>query len=395
MPYRNRIRLPLYLKTPQFPTEANRFRLSNGDSKTLSVTIRKEYNLVTDYLSEQLHQRLVIALNHDDVSIEGDRYVGGVSVNGEYEITYPDFLDYPLGQAAVKIQVTPFDFTNDNCQTCEEATQLSLLDDDAGYIAQGGTGEVNVYANDSICCFPVTAEITYINTDYLDAATIDEETGVVTLTVKDPVADVGSTKMATYRVTCPDGTYDEADVYASVSGGSAECEQPSDFNSTIISAAPAPFDITISWEVPAIVPAGGYEWEVWGPNDPAAPFLTGTLMTDTVTFEVPDSSTDYRFYVRSVCGEGIFSPWSEVLFSTPAGSSGNCGLFHVSANDGTLGGETYSFTFIDCDGNYRTRLIPNLSTRDVCMLVDDANIPIYFEASHPGVTYEYFQPCGE
>lgn len=389
--FKNRIRLPLYLRTPQFPTEANRFRLSDGTSKTLSVTIRKNYNLQTDYLNELMHQRLVIALNHDDVSIEGDKYVGGVSVDGEYEITWPDFLDYPLGQAAVKIQVTPFNFTNDNCQTCEQATQLSLVDDDAGDIAEGGSANVNVYLNDNICCFPVVAEIVYINTDYLDTATIDQGTGVVTLTAKNPVADVGSIKMATYRVTCPDGAYDEADIYASISGGSSDCEQPSDFDAVSISAAPAPFDITITWGAPT-PPAGGYEWQVYDAADLGTPVDSGTTATNEATFQAPDSGTDYKFFVRSVCDEGIFSPYSEVDFTTPASGSGDCGNFRVTANDGTPGTDLYLYTYMDCDGIIRTRGLINIGTRDLCMLMDEFNQPIYFEAD-PAVTYSYLEPC--
>lgn len=393
MPFLNRIRLPLYLKTPQFPTEANRFPLSNGEYKTLSVTIRKEYQLVTDYMNEQMHQRLVIALNHDDVSIEGDRYVGGVAVNSEYEITYPDFLDYPLGQAAVKVRVTPFNFTNDNCQTCEQATQLYLVDDDAGAIAQGASAEVNVYLNDNICCFPVVAEIVYINTDYLDTATIDQATGIVTLTAKNPVADVGSIVMATYRVTCPDGVYDEADIYGSISGGSAACEQPSDFDAVDISAAPAPYDVTITWATPAAPPTDGYEWQVYEAADLGTPILSGAVLVNTVTFQVDDSATDYVFFVRSACGEGIFSPYSEVPFTTPSAGASNCGLFHITANDGTFGGDIYSYTFLDCDGILRTRFIPNLSERDNCMLMDEFNVPLYFEANDPGVTYTYTSIC--
>lgn len=393
MPFRNRIRLPLYLKTPQFPTEANKFRLSNGESKTLSVTIRKVYTMETDYMSDIMHERLVIALNHDDVNIEGDRYVGGVSIDGPYDAPPVDFLDYPLRKATIPLEVTPFNFTNDNCQTCEQATQLSLVDDDAGPIAQGASAEINVYLNDNICCFPVVAEIVYINTDYMDTATIDQATGIATLTAKDPVADVGSIVMATYRVTCPDGVYDEADIYASISGGSGVCEQPADFDAVTISAAPAPYDITITWATPAVPPTDGYEWEVYEAADLGTPILSGAVLVNAVTFQVDDSATDYVFFVRSACGEGIFSPYSEVPFTTPSAGASNCGLFHITANDGTLGGDIYSYTFLDCDGNLRTRFIPNLSSRDNCMLMDEFNVPIYFEANDPGVTYTYTSPC--
>ena len=103
--FKNRVRLPIYTRTAQFPTEANRFRLANGVKKTLSVVIRKTYELVTDYMNESMHQRLVIALNHDEVAIEGDKYIGNLTLDNAYEIEWPDFLDYPLGQGKTIIEV--------------------------------------------------------------------------------------------------------------------------------------------------------------------------------------------------------------------------------------------------------------------------------------------------
>lgn len=392
MPFYNRIRLPLYLKTPQFPTEANRFRLSNGESKTLSVTIRKNYTVATDYMSQTMHQRLVIALNHDTVNIEGDRYVGGVTVDGDYEITWPDFLDYPLGQAGVKIQVTPFDITNDNCQTCEEATQLSLVDDNGGEIVgDGGEVTVNVFANDSICCFPIIAEIVYFNDAYLDSATIDA-TGNVTLTAKNPVATVGSIIMATYRVTCPDGAYDEADVYASITGSEPDCEQPGGILFDSISEPPPPFTAQIEWFTPAVDPAGGYEWLLFEMQTPGTPVQTGTSADKTVTLMGLQAGTDYGFYVRTVCVEGVYSLYTELLLTTPTTGLTMCDNFTVTCSDGTVEPNVYNYSFMDCGGLIQNYSIINLQTRDHCMMSDGFNQPFYFESDIP-VTHIYDAPC--
>lgn len=387
----NRIRLPLYLKTPQFPTEANRFRLSNGESKTLSVTIRKNYTVATDYMSQTMHQRLVVALNHDTVNIEGDRYVGGVSVDGDYEITWPDFLDYPLGQAGIKIQVTPFDMTNDNCKTCDEMSQLALVDDDAGEIEEGVDTVINVFANDSICCFPIVAVITYFNTAYLDDVVIDVN-GNVTIVPKNVAADVGSIVMATYRVTCPGGAYDEADIYASINGSEPVCEQPGGVGIDIISAPPPPFDVTIEWVTPAIDPATGYEWELYRVDTPGAPIQTGTTAVKQVVLSVPDPGTDYAFYVRTVCSEGVYSIYTQFLFTTPSAASNFCDRFSVSCDDGTVEPNVYNFSFMDCAGDIQNYTIVNLQTKEYCMLTDDFTQPVYFEAD-PAVTYLYVEPC--
>lgn len=394
MPFANRIRLPLYLKTPQFPTEANRFRKSNGETHTISVTIRKNYNVQTDYMGELTHQRLVIALNHDNVTIEGDKYVGGVVVDSDYEIQWPEFLDYPLGQGTVKIQVTPFDMTNSNCQTCEEATQLSLVDDDAGEIAEGTSAEVGVYGNDSICCFPVTAEIVSFASGYLDSATIDEATGLVTLTTKNPVASVGSIVLATYRVTCPDGSYDEAYIYGSITGSEPECEQPSEFDLPVYSLPPAPYDVTINWASPAVPPASGYEWILYNAADLGTPLDSGTTAINQIDLTGVAGGTDYIISIRSVCSEGVYSPYTNFAFTTPASGIEDCGRFTIAADDGGVFTEAYDYSYMDCEGVIRNKLIINLQSIILCLLMDNDNIPIYFETPNPDVvTYSYIEPC--
>ena len=386
MPFRNRIRLPVHAYTPQFPTEANRFRKADGSTVTQSVVIRKVYDLRTDHMGESMHQKLVIALNHDDVTIEGDKYIGGISVDGEYSIDWPDFMDYPIGPASVLIQVTPFDVTNSNCATCDVLTQLNLVDDTFPTVVEGETQSDYVYGNDSICCFPITAEIVWFNTGYLDDASIDAETGLALLVSKNPVASVGVIKLATYRVTCPDGTYDEADIYADVEGTLPACEQPSGFTVEIDPDGP-PFVVTITWTDPNPPPADGYTWELYEMQTPGTPVETGLSLDNEVTFNAPSPSTDYGFYVRSACDDEVYSPYSEVLFTTPAGSGGgdDCGSFSVAADDGTLGSTIYAYSFMDCNADIQNRLINNLSTRTECMLMDAFNQPVYFEASHPDV----------
>ena len=392
MPFKNRIRLPLYLKTPQFPTEANRFRLSDGTTKTLSVTIKKTYALQTDYMGEAMHQRLVIALNHDTVNIEGDRYIGGVSIDGDYELTWPEFLDYPLAQGAASLEVTPFDFTNDNCQTCEQATQLNLQDDDAGEITEGDTASVMAYDNDEICCFPVTAEIVSFNTTYLDNATIDQATGEIELTAKDPAISVGSIVMATYRVTCPDGSYDEADVYASINGSEEGCGQPTNIIVTL-SDPPAPFTLNASWTPPGtpplyyefIVESGGI---VYGSGNSAA----GDPQIFPPGISGLPGSTTFTLSVRSVCSEGVYSPYTTIEFTTPSGDSSSCGSFDVSIDDGTTNRDSYPYSFMNCAGVIVNSTGINLETYERCMLVDAFNNPIYF-ASGPNVTINYTGTC--
>lgn len=392
--FKNRVRLPIYTRTPQFPTESTRFRKANGVSVTLSVTIKKIYELVTDYMGELMHQRLIIALNHDEVTIEGERYDGDVTVDGDYQIEWPDFIDYPLGQAKVNIQVTPFDMTNSNCQTCDVLSQLNLVDDQAGEISEGGVATVGVYGNDTICCFPVTAEIVSFNTGYLASATIDQATGIVTLTALNPAPSVGNTILATYRVTCPDGSYDEADIYGSITGSEPECEEPSSFDLNVYSGT-GPISVDIEWLAPAVDPASGYEWQLYDMAVPGVVVQSGTSADKTVTITGLNAGTNYGFYVRSVCGEGVYSAYAEHLFTTPTGGVITCGSFDITANDGTLFNNMYTYSFMDCNGQIQNRNIFNLNTRQECMLMGDFAVPVFFTSSGTGteVTYLYAEPC--
>lgn len=393
MPFHQRVRLPIHAYTPQFPTEATRFRKADGSTVTQSVVIRKTYNLRTDMMGESMHQKLVIALNHDDVTIEGDKYIGGITVDGDYSIDWPDFMDYPIGPASVLIQVTPFDATNSNCQTCDVLTQLELVDDDAGEIAEGAEATVGVYGNDSICCFPIEAEIVSFNTAYLDSATIDEETGVVTLTAKDPANSVGSIVMATYRVTCPDGTYDEADVYASIAGSEPACEQPSGIDVGFSVDGP-PFTITMLIGSPVSPPSGGYEWMLYEASAPGVPIDSGTDADNTIEFSVPGADTEYIFSVRSVCGDGVYSPYTNVNFTTPEGDeSQTCGMFTVICNDHTVENNHYAYSYMDCSGEIQNRIISNLATSNQCMLMDENFVPVYFQDNSGFIGWEFEDLC--
>lgn len=82
---------------------------------------------------------------------------------------------------------------------------------------------------------------------------------------------------------------------------------------------PTPTQVVIGWTAAANSPAG-YEF-LYGPVgfDPEA---AGTLIDDITTNQVTVSGltqeTDYEFYVRTNCGEGVFSEWvGPITFSTP------------------------------------------------------------------------------
>lgn len=386
MPFRNRIRLPFYITRAQFPSEQNIFRRADGTSKTLSAIVRKVYEGETNYLPEVIHERLKIALMHDDVTIEGQRYLGGVSVEGDYDIDWQRFLDFPLAKAEFKVQVTPFNYSNDNCQTCDEATQLSLDDDTITgpyeALEEGQEYEYNVFENDSICCSPVTAEIVTINSLYVASATIDALTGIVTITMKATMPSATLANLLTYRVTCPNGSYDDADVFANVSGSEAACEPPS---SLVIDSA-SETEAEISWG--SVVGATEYDWQLFIAADLFNPVQTGSTATNSVSLTGLTPGTEYVFYVLTDCGEGDTSPYSNIPFET-TGESVGCGMYEIFIYGGEPG-EYSQVTHMSCNGNLANAFVQNQSSTVICSMETAPGVPVQITGADE---IQYLGPC--
>jgi hypothetical protein len=109
----NRVCLPLHLKEPQFPQKQTVYEKRDGRRKLLSASIGKEWELETDYLTEAMHERLVVALSHDSVYVDGRL----ITKTGDYSIDYGGGLErdgvaYMKGSCKVGANVT---HRNSNC----------------------------------------------------------------------------------------------------------------------------------------------------------------------------------------------------------------------------------------------------------------------------------------
>lgn len=88
----NIIRLPLYLYAPQYPSEKKGYQKSNGQFLKLSERINEEWQLKTDYMVREFHERLVIALAHDSLDILNANKVsaGPYFHDSEYNIEWSE-----------------------------------------------------------------------------------------------------------------------------------------------------------------------------------------------------------------------------------------------------------------------------------------------------------------
>lgn len=82
----NQVRLPIRLRSAQFPQEEKIYTDSNGVRKQLFAKIDKEWELETEYIPVEWHEKLIIALAHDEVYFDGEK----LQKSAEYVINYED-----------------------------------------------------------------------------------------------------------------------------------------------------------------------------------------------------------------------------------------------------------------------------------------------------------------
>jgi len=389
MPFLNRVRLPILFTEPQFPTERNVFRLADGSTKVQSVVIRNTYNGKTDQLPEDWHRKLVVALSHDTVTIENERLMSNVVLNSDYNIDHQDFLQYPIAAAGFTVEVTPFAATNSNCQTCEEMSQVSLVDDTTDEVWDEGTTHEFpdvLTDNDTICCFPYTIELVTYNTQFFDNVTISAG-GVLTATVIDPAPIVSNVLIARYRVTCASGQYDEADVFGNISGTDSDfCYEPiGPLTESELSAT----SVLIDWDSVAPPPAS-WNWELYLTSDLGTIIDSGSVAISEVTLTGLNPFVSYTIFVISDCGGGNFSQPASLEFEITGFPATNCGNFAVESIDGDLAMVSY----MDCAGDIQNYNFTYAQTINRCMLIiPGTTTPVYFTSTSPLVTINYVGLC--
>lgn len=388
MTFKNRIRLPFYTTRPQYPREANVFRRADGSTKVQSVIIRKVFEGETENLPKEIHEKLIVALSHDDVTIEGKYYFVGVSLEGDYDIDWNKFLDYPLAKAGFKVQVTPFNYANDNCQTCEEVSQVVCIDDNIGTIDEDETVTAHPLANDSICCKPVTISLVTYNSDYLDSCIISGDD--IIIHTKTNLPEVNSVVLVTYRAQCPNGSYDDANIIGNINGTSPTPTCLAPINPVNVSLD-SDTSATFSWTTPSPAPSCGYHWEVLRA-------VTGTLLAsgDTSSLSVaitglPSNEASLQFFVRGNCCAGLDSNFAgPVVFSLPPPSGTNtCGHYLFSNTDSS---NFRSGAYMDCSGTTLGVVSPPLFTAEICMLQSSPGNPVYIIVE-PQIIITYLGLC--
>jgi len=84
----NSVRLPVYLLDPKFTQAREVYGTLSGRKKILSASVRNEYDLDTDYMTEEMHRNLIVALMHDEVYIDGRL----LTQTGDYSVDWDNYL---------------------------------------------------------------------------------------------------------------------------------------------------------------------------------------------------------------------------------------------------------------------------------------------------------------
>lgn len=114
----NAVRLPFYITEPQFQDDEKVYFKSNGRRKITKSVTSKEYRLKTDHLPASIHEKLKIALSHDEVNVSSYHYSGGIVKNGGYDIDWTDVETLDVAMAKAKVYASPYQAYNNNCETC-------------------------------------------------------------------------------------------------------------------------------------------------------------------------------------------------------------------------------------------------------------------------------------
>ena len=113
----NVIRLPLYFRNPQVKNDQDVYVRSNGTRTKLFARLSKQYQGLVDNVTEEVHQKLVVALSHDNVTFVTDNdYELECTFENEYNNNYPEILmGVNVWTADFLVMETPFDEQNNNC----------------------------------------------------------------------------------------------------------------------------------------------------------------------------------------------------------------------------------------------------------------------------------------
>jgi len=239
------------------------------------------------------------------------------------------------------------------------------LEDDEIYVTlnESDSHQINVATNDNICCYPAVFSLITFDSTYIASATINA-VGLLTVTTQATMPDSGLRSFLTYMVTCPNGAYDEASVYAVFNGSEpAVCSPVTAVVGTVDGT-----DVDVTFTEP-VINAQSYTWELFEIEDLATPVQTGSTTFSPFTITGLSVSQEYRIVITSQCYGGGTSDVATDDFTVPAETGNTCGRYSVQwFGPNGLPSEFNIFTYTNCAGNSQNDIIFHGQTKTICAL---------------------------
>lgn len=113
--FKHKVRLPMYPRNPEYKEDEELYFKSDGSIKLLNSVTSKKYEIVTDYMPEWAHERLIAALKHDSTVLYHPVANGAIRKEGPYDLDYIQNVDYPMCQGSFKAYFLPFRLERDIC----------------------------------------------------------------------------------------------------------------------------------------------------------------------------------------------------------------------------------------------------------------------------------------
>ena len=330
----NKVRLPFYLHKPQYTVQEEIYTKSNGIRHVSKTIISEEWEGVVDWLHSDMHRKLNIALRHDVVYLMNLNYNFHFRLTGSYDIEWATIPRVKIGNGKFKGVNEDFYEMNNGCGQCEEGGQYLVANDDIpdNYFGDGDTFNVDVAANDIICCDNPVFELVNVDYSIIQWASLSTN-GIFTGVLLNPVP-AGKKWVARYKVSC-NGSYAEADIYLNLKGTGGTgtgCQPPTNITATPVNIQATTVDMKITWTAPTPPPLFGYTGKLEIKNLGSWVFVGNFGTTNTFfTFDNLNRGSDYRIIMRSHCSEFDKSQDIYFEFSTPpVGAQEKSGLIKLT-----------------------------------------------------------------
>lgn len=124
----NIVLLPVWLHSPTYPKKQSQYVKSDGSTVLLSATLEKNYTFETEAMTEWYHERMAIAMAHDDITITNP-VIGEVKVLDKDTYT-PQWLDRERATrvpARTRVVAARYGYTNSNCGARECCAPLVTI----------------------------------------------------------------------------------------------------------------------------------------------------------------------------------------------------------------------------------------------------------------------------